>query len=228
MSLSSVHSTVSSLRTCQADIGTGMDIVTDVALDLAETSGAENESGLKKLELMMLDCAKLDREINCFVEAVDVVTSELRQQQPEAMFTLKSLVEEMFTERQSRLSDEELQQHTKLVSFKENVRNALKTVNPGAAENTEEELDEDVAVTQSQVNFTCPLTKVDMVNPMKNKKCKHHYDQDAILELINNRKSQKKLLRCPVIGCGNNDVKQSDLMLDQMMKRQIQRKQSDT
>jgi len=39
MSLSAVHATLSGLKSCQADIGTGMDIVTDVAMDLAETQG---------------------------------------------------------------------------------------------------------------------------------------------------------------------------------------------
>lgn len=39
MSLSAVHGTVTSLKACQTDIGTGMDIVTDVAMDLAETQG---------------------------------------------------------------------------------------------------------------------------------------------------------------------------------------------
>uniref|UniRef100_A0A8C7KG46 E3 SUMO-protein ligase NSE2 n=1 Tax=Oncorhynchus kisutch TaxID=8019 RepID=A0A8C7KG46_ONCKI len=138
MSLSAVHSTLSSLKTCQADIGTGMDIVTDVALDVAETAGTENDAVLKKLEVMMLEC--------------------------------------------------------------------------------------DVAVTQSEVNFTCPLTQVEMVNPMKNKKCNHHYDRDAIMGMIKARQNQKKKLRCPVVGCGNTDVKQGDLILDQIMKRQIQKR----
>lgn len=39
MSFSAVHGTLSSLKLCQADIGTGMDIVTDVAIDLAEAQG---------------------------------------------------------------------------------------------------------------------------------------------------------------------------------------------
>ncbi|XP_042171367.1 E3 SUMO-protein ligase NSE2-like [Oncorhynchus tshawytscha] len=78
MSLSAVHSTLSSLKTCQTDIGTGMDIVTDVALDVAETAGTENDAVLKKLEVMMLECAKLDQEINCFVEVVNCVTAEVK------------------------------------------------------------------------------------------------------------------------------------------------------
>jgi len=39
MSLSAVHGTLSSLKSFQADIGTGMDIVTDVAMDLVEAQG---------------------------------------------------------------------------------------------------------------------------------------------------------------------------------------------
>lgn len=39
MTQSSVHVTLSSLKTCQADIGTGMDTITAVALDLVETRG---------------------------------------------------------------------------------------------------------------------------------------------------------------------------------------------
>lgn len=37
--------------------------------------------------------------------------------------------------------------------------------------------------------------KVEMVNPVKNKKCNHHYDEGAILGLIKTRQSQKKKCR---------------------------------
>lgn len=39
MSFSAVHGTLSSLKLCQTDILTGMNIVTDVAMDLAEAQG---------------------------------------------------------------------------------------------------------------------------------------------------------------------------------------------
>lgn len=39
MSLSSVHGTLSSLKTCQTDVGIGMDTVTNVTLDLIEAQG---------------------------------------------------------------------------------------------------------------------------------------------------------------------------------------------
>lgn len=225
MSLSAVNTTLSSLKSCQTDIGTGMDIVTDVALDLLESQGPENNTGLKKLEAMILECAKLDREINCFVEVTEKVTGEARgQQQSDAMFTLKAKVTEQVAKATGRLADAELHNHAKVAAFKESVRNSLGQDKPEAAES--EELDEDVAVTQSQVNLTCPLTQMEMVNPMKNKKCNHHYDEEAILDLIKNRHAQKKKCRCPVVGCVNGDVKKADLVLDPTRKRLIHKKQN--
>uniref|UniRef100_UPI0037E8B6C7 E3 SUMO-protein ligase NSE2 isoform X2 n=1 Tax=Semicossyphus pulcher TaxID=241346 RepID=UPI0037E8B6C7 len=221
MSLSAVHGTLSSLKSCQADIGTGMDIVTDVAMDLAETQNEAVHPGIAEMEAMILECAKLDREINYFVDVVQQVTAEVTTQQPESMFSLSAKVKEQFTERIARLSDDELQNHQKVVAFKETMKNSASQAIRESEENVEE-LDEDLVVTQSQVNFTCPLTQVEMKNPVKNKKCNHHYDEGAILGLIKARHNQKKKCRCPVVGCGNSDVKQSDLIPDQMLRRKIQ------
>ncbi|XP_029958486.1 E3 SUMO-protein ligase NSE2 [Salarias fasciatus] len=217
MSMSAVHGTLSSLKSCQADIATGMDIVTDVAMDLMETQ-AQNP-GIKELEATILECARLDREINYFVDTVQQVTAEVNAQQPEAMFCLSDKVKERFTHRIAELSDAELHNHQKVMAFKESIKNSSKQANE---ETSEDMLDEDISVTQTQVNFTCPLTQAEMVNPMKNKNCQHHYDEGAILGLIRKRHSQRKKCRCPVVGCGNADVKESDLIPDQVLRRRIQ------
>ncbi|KAG9339381.1 hypothetical protein JZ751_023774 [Albula glossodonta] len=107
MSLSVVNSTLSALKACQTDIGTGMDMVTDVALDLVETEGSEED--MNKLEQMILDCARLDREINCFVEAVEQVTT------------------------QGGFADSDLQKHAKVVSYNESLRNSQKEARRPAA-----------------------------------------------------------------------------------------------
>ncbi|XP_041649810.1 E3 SUMO-protein ligase NSE2 isoform X1 [Cheilinus undulatus] len=221
MSLSAVHGTLSSLKACQADIGTGMDIVTDVAMDLAETHSEAGNRGVADLEAMILECAKLDREINFFVDVVQQVTTEATTQQPEAMFSLAAKVKEQFQARTAQLSDAELQNHQKVVAFKDSIKNSANQANTEPEEDMEE-LDEDIAVTQSQVNFICPLTQVEMVKPVKNKTCNHNYEEEAIRGLIKNKRIQKKKCRCPVVGCGNSDVKESDLVPDQLLRRQIQ------
>ncbi|XP_072249423.1 E3 SUMO-protein ligase NSE2 [Leuresthes tenuis] len=221
MSLSAVHGTLSSLKSFQADIGTGMDIVTDVAMDLVEAQDEEVNPGVAEMEAMILECAQLDREVNYFIDAVQQVTSEVTAQQPETMFNLSDKVKEKFSERVARLSEAELHSHQKVAAFKDSIKNSLKQANQESAENMEE-LDDDIAVTQSQVNFSCPLTQVEMVNPVKNKKCNHHYEEEAILGLIKTKKSQKKKCRCPVVGCSNADVRESDLVPDQVLRRKIQ------
>ncbi|KAM9851712.1 E3 SUMO-protein ligase NSE2 isoform 1-T2 [Aulostomus maculatus] len=222
MSMSAVHGTLSSLKSCQADIGTGMDIVTDVAMDLAEAAqDGEVNPGIKEMEAMMLECAKMDREIYYFVDVVQQVMAEVATQEPEAMFSLSDKVKEQFNERITRLVDKDLEKHHKVLAFKESIKNCLNQGNQELSEPVEE-LDADIAVTQTQVNFTCPLTQEDMVNPVKNKKCTHLYEEGAILSLIRKRHSNKKKCCCPVVGCGNTDVKESDLIPDQNLKRRIQ------
>ncbi|XP_026083138.1 E3 SUMO-protein ligase NSE2-like [Carassius auratus] len=222
MSLSSVQSTLSTLKSCQDDIGACMDMVSDVALGIVEAQGMDNSPALKKLEEMILECSRLDREISCFVESVDEKTAQVRREPPDAMFHLRNAVKERFTELTAGVTDADLQRHSKVVAFRDSVRKYAMQAGQTAAENEEEEFDEDIAVTQSQTNFTCPLTQVEMVNPVKNKKCGHHYDQEAVLEMIKAKHKNKKKFRCPKVGCGNTDVQQSDLELDLLMKRMIQ------
>uniref|UniRef100_A0AAV2MC54 E3 SUMO-protein ligase NSE2 n=1 Tax=Knipowitschia caucasica TaxID=637954 RepID=A0AAV2MC54_KNICA len=198
-----------------------MDIVTDVAMDLTETPDAVNSNSFKELENMILECAKLDRDINHFVDIVQQVTSNVTSQQPETMFSLSESVKRQFEMNLSQLSDSDLQKHPQVIAFKDSLSNGHDQAGQASGRNLEE-LDEDIAVTQSQTNFTCPLTTVEMVNPVKNKKCNHHYDEKAIVTLIQNKHSQRKKCRCPVVGCSNSDVKESDLVPDQVLRRRIQ------
>ncbi|MEQ2167270.1 hypothetical protein GOODEAATRI_002430, partial [Goodea atripinnis] len=78
----------------------------------------EMNPGIKEMEAMILECAKLDREINYFV---DIVTS----QQPEAMFSLFARVKEQFAERIDQLSDADLHNHQKVAAFKESIKNSF-------------------------------------------------------------------------------------------------------
>lgn len=218
-SLSAVNSALASLKTCQTDIGTGMDMVTEVALDLIECEGNADNPNLKKLEEMMLECAKLDRDINCFVEVVDTMTARARQD-PEALVALSNSVKTEFARLTEGASDAELSRHTKVVAFKDSIQNSLPEARQPETE--AEELDEDIALTQSQINFTCPLTQIEMVNPVRNKKCQHYYDHEAALSMIKTKQKSGKKFRCPVVGCDNKDVKPSDLVQDPIMKRRIQ------
>ncbi|XP_028837031.1 E3 SUMO-protein ligase NSE2 isoform X2 [Denticeps clupeoides] len=207
MSMSTVQSTLSTLKTCQGDINTAMDIVTEVALDLVEAQGRDDDQN--KLQGMMMECAKLDSDMTCFMEAVQTVTAQVTQD-PDVILSLKSSFQTEFEALKSRVSD--LNSHTKVVAFK----------NSQSEGGDDEEQDEEITVTQSQPNYTCPLTQVEMVNPVKNRKCQHHYDESAVLAMIQRQQKNHKKFRCPVVGCGNQDVNPEDLLPDPILKRKIQ------
>ncbi|TTQ07462.1 E3 SUMO-protein ligase NSE2 [Bagarius yarrelli] len=172
MSLNSVQSQLSSLKTCQTDISTGMDIVSEVALDLVEAQATDDSPGLRKLEQMILECAKLDNEISCFVESVEQMITQVRQEPPDAMFNLKDSVKERFTERMAAVSDAEINGHEKVVAFRDGIKKSLQQ---GGRKKLKKQ--------------------VEMVNPVKNKKCQHYYDQEAILSLIKMKQNSKKKCR---------------------------------
>ncbi|KAF5915280.1 hypothetical protein HPG69_011745 [Diceros bicornis minor] len=84
-----------------------------------------------------------------------------------------------------------------------------------------EGVDEDMIVTQSQTNFICPITQVEMKKPVKNKVCGHTYEEEAIVRMIESKHRRKKKACCPKIGCSHT-VRMSDLIQDEALRRAIE------
>ena len=49
------------------------------------------------------------------------------------------------------------------------------------------QLDDDLAMTQTELNTRCPVTMKEMLKPVRNKHCGHSYDYDGAKQLIRNR-----------------------------------------
>lgn len=206
-----------------------MDITTHVALDLVESFNDVED--VNSMEKVMLEYAAMDRELNHYMKAIEETVNQLKQEKPENIPDLKYLVKEKFTALESKNSDSDLEKNEKYMYFKDQLKEMRKQFRLQSDNNDNdaiEQIDEDIAVTQSQVNFICPITQVEMKKPVRNKVCGHSYEQDAILKIIQTRKQQKKNVRCPKIGCSHDDVKESDLVPDEALKRAIdsQNKQS--
>ncbi|NXT78446.1 NSE2 ligase, partial [Zapornia atra] len=216
ISFTSVDSSLSSLKNCQSYINTGMDIATRVAFDLVESFNDAED--VNSMENVMLECAAMDRELNHYIRAIEETVKKIKQEKPEITPDLKSLVKEKFTALESKNSDSDLQENEKYIYFKDQLKEMRKQYNDNEAI---EQIDEDIAVTQSQMNFICPITQMEMKRPVRNKICGHTYEEDAILKIIQSRKQQKKKVRCPKIGCSHVDVKESDLVPDEALKRAI-------
>lgn len=222
--LSAVDPSLSSLKVCHSYITTGMDIATSVALDLTETGGAIED--VNSMEKIMLEYSAMGRELSQFMAAVEETVRQVAQERPEKMPDLKTLVKERFNSMQSENTDSELHNNERVIQFKQQLKEIRKQaglqVQNDSDEADDEELDEDIAVTQSQTNFICPITQVEMKNPVKNKMCGHVYEEAAIIKIIQNRQQQKKKARCPTVGCDYSDMSKSDLVPDVALKKAIE------
>ena len=89
---------------------------------------------------------------------------------------------------------------------------------------------EDVCMTQVEVNTICPISRKEMVQPMKNKACGHVYDKTSIEAIVTQANSlyPPQITYCPVIGCPSRERRQAvrldNLEVDRETKLAIARK----
>ncbi|XP_044148705.1 E3 SUMO-protein ligase NSE2 isoform X1 [Bufo gargarizans] len=221
ISTSAVENSLSSLRNCQAYIDTGMEITTGVALDLIQNGG--DAADVDSMESVMLEYAVLNRDLNHYISAVEETVRQVKRDQPEDVPDLRQLVHQTYNSHRKQNTDEALKKSNKFVNFKEQIRDLRKQmgISQGSEDGALEDDDEEIAVTQSTANFTCPITQMEMVNPVKNKACGHTYEREAIEKMIQSRHRKNKNIRCPTIGCDVSDMSVSDLVPDTALKRAI-------
>lgn len=222
ISTSGVEASLSSLKNCQAYIDTGMDITTGVALDLIQTEC--DAADVDGMESVMLEYAALNRDLNQYISAVEETIRKVKRDPPDEIPDLRQLVQKTYISHQKKNTDDALKKTDKFLQFKEQLRDLRKQmgVSQDSADQALEEDDEEVAVTQSMANFSCPITQMEMVNPVKNKECGHTYEKEAIEKMIQRRHQLSKNARCPRVGCDISDMNISDLIPDSALKRAIE------
>ncbi|NXT70292.1 NSE2 ligase, partial [Chaetops frenatus] len=233
ISFTAIESALSSLKNCQSYVNSGMDVATQVALDLV--ASFNDEEDVNNMEKVMLEYATMDRELNHYIKAFEETINQVKREKPENLPDLEKLAQEKFHEMESKNSDSDLEGNEKYMYFKDQLKEMKKQCKniffsffpiilshkSDHGNDTIEQIDDDIAVTRSQMNFICPITQMTMKRPVRNKVCGHTYEEDAILEMIQTQKQKKKKVRCPKMGCSHVDVKGSDLLPDEALKRVI-------
>ncbi|XP_040117765.1 E3 SUMO-protein ligase NSE2 isoform X2 [Oryx dammah] len=249
ISFSGVESALSSLKNFQSCISSGMDTASSVALDLVETQ--TEVSSEYSMDKAMVEFAMMDRELNHYLKAVQSTINHVKEERSEKIPDLKLLVEKKFLALQNKNSDADFQNNEKFVQFKQQLKELKKQLKPkedggqnefdkikdkdasragnerdGLQSDREadstEGVDEDMIVTQSQTNFICPITQLEMKKPVKNKVCGHTYEEEAIVRMIESKHKRKKKACCPKIGCSHIDMRMSDLIQDEALRRAIE------
>ncbi|XP_004634478.1 E3 SUMO-protein ligase NSE2 isoform X1 [Octodon degus] len=222
ISFSGVESALSSLKNFQSCIDSGMDTVSSVAFDLVETH--TEVSSEYSMDKAMVEFVIMNRKLNHYVMAVQSAINHVKEERPETIPDLKLLVEEKFLALQSKNSDADFQNNEKFVQFKQQLKELQKQYGVQVERGADgtEGVDEDMIVTQSQTNFICPITQLEMKKPVKNKVCGHTYEEEAIVRMIESKLKRKKKACCPKIGCSHTDMQMSDLIQDEALRRAIE------
>jgi len=74
--------------------------------------------------------------------------------------------------------------------------------------------DDDLIVVKADYTTIDPITRKEIVDPVRNKKCNHIYERETILQTIVISKRNGKSVKCPYIGCICRDFRKSDLIKD--------------
>merc|ERR1719192_2630247 len=74
--------------------------------------------------------------------------------------------------------------------------------------------DDDLIVVKTEHNTIDPITKKQIVDPVRNKKCNHIYEKSTIYSMIDLARENSKPVKCPYMGCNERDFKKTDLIKD--------------
>nr|KAG5697648.1 hypothetical protein BaRGS_011197 [Batillaria attramentaria] len=195
------------MRQVKSYFNVGMENVLEVASDMAEYGKGE-EKHVRKLQNIMLSYARMERDLERFMAATLEVLDEAGDTCESG--TLESMLDEKVEQHGQDSNDASLKQHEKYVELEQKIWDSQ---HPDAAPcslgASAPLFEDDIEMTQENMNTKCPYTLQEMVNPVRNKICKHSYDKTGIMEYL--KKRGKKAL-CPVIGCGNKKpITSSDL-----------------
>jgi len=118
---------------------------------------------------------------------------------------------EELEERAKDLDTSRLKKHQKYLELEQLIVSRL----GGSTED-----DDEIECRDEETQYIDPWSKRNIEVPVRNKACTHIYDKATALKVISRTKGKVK---CPVVGCGNNNVKSADLEVDLQVKRIIER-----
>eukprot|EP01127_Copromyxa_protea_P019214 TRINITY_DN6178_c0_g1_i2.p1 TRINITY_DN6178_c0_g1~~TRINITY_DN6178_c0_g1_i2.p1 ORF type:complete len:197 (-),score=36.36 TRINITY_DN6178_c0_g1_i2:129-719(-) len=167
--------------------------------------------------------ASFSRHITALSEVRHKVNAQQRNVDHEES-ELSNFFEERLAQLEARHDAAQYKSHPKFTSFRRKVWNVN---HEGEALPDEPEDDLVISRTQS-VSLHCPITRQDLVDPIKNRNCGHVYSQAAIQGVLATggkiiaRGSKIKAVNCPVAGCSAKVTTES-LEKDREIEREIKR-----
>lgn len=225
-----VQDTLSRCQDLKKFITEGYQVTKTVA---EECESDENGKNLvNELRDMVKDYARMERDISQYCSATEKAMNKFRVdyakcEDDEQTPNISSIYQEMLTKLESSNNDEQIEKHKEVVDFTQTIWNLHNSDSedapPAQKIRTGDDDDDDeiemTCVDESQ-KFICPITKGELVNPVKSKLCGHTFSRKAVEGHIKNMKGRAK---CPIAGCVSS-ISIDDLENDNVIAFQLRKK----
>ena len=197
-------------------INVGMEFTNKVTKKILENLDEDEQS--EQLEIMktvMKDYIKMEHEYNVSKKVLSKLKKGLEVENADMDRDIDAdyrseLVKEMEND---KLTEERLNSDQRLKQL-ENI-----ILGSGGHNTT----DDDLIMTESTQTFIDPWTRKPITDdPVTNRKCGHTYERATVMKFLEKYSKVKKKLKCPIVGCTNDNITKSDLYTDQKIKRMIQ------
>jgi len=219
-----IDNSVQKFQDLKRIIAGGFNITKSVAEDIEETE--EGKETIKELREIMLQYAKMEQEIKQYSEAAQHAKEKFQNEfsmEKDTVPSLQKLFEDSIKEVNEKSSEDDINKHKEVTNFMETVWSQHYGQNDDGENHEENSDDEILQMTQvidEAQKYICPITKTELVDPVKSKKCNHTYSRKAIESLIMQRKQKA---RCPIPGCVHTltieDIESNNVVAFEMRKR---------
>jgi len=195
---------------------TGIDFVlTSVKAVLDHYEGDDKEKYLENQKNLVLEYLKMEIEYTIGRSILKELQNHLEVKEgtmdTDMEKEFKKKYEEELKANANRLDEKALK---KLPRYKELEQIIKARTGEGVGD-----ADDDLVLDEETNVYLDPWSKKQISIPVRNNVCNHIYDKATALKMCSRTKGKVK---CPVIGCANNNVKSTDLQEDQQIMRIIE------
>ncbi|PRP85329.1 hypothetical protein PROFUN_06931 [Planoprotostelium fungivorum] len=198
-------------QTLLNELGIAMSHTSETAISIAEFDA--NEKKLKDMEETMKLYVELSVNIKRHMETAESVKAAINRQRE---IHIVKPFEDHLNKLNKKDAAKEAESHPKLIDYQKKIWKAQYPNKPFPGE------DDDLIITNDEIDINCPITKKQLVKPMRNMACGHHYEQSAIEEYLKSMRKHRQI-DCPVAGCSKT-VSKTSLEYDKSMEREVKKR----
>ncbi|KAK3738844.1 hypothetical protein QZH41_015055, partial [Actinostola sp. cb2023] len=222
-----------SCRKSKEFIDNGMSATLDVALDVEERK--QDSEQVKELKDNMVQYVEMEKEVGQWLTALEKTKAEFNKQNNpsnDEVPDIEAIFDKQLKTLEASNKKADLFSHKKVKDFESKIWKVHHEGRPMPREGNDPMEDEDADLIMSQVTLspihasertTCPITTTEMKKPVKNVKCGHSYEKEAIEKHLEIASKKRKTMKCPIAGCIQN-VTKAVLEANTDLERLIMRK----